>query len=108
MDDMIHQLTVDEIDQIISFLQEPYPYELIKRLEKLKEETIFYIKMRNQKIIEDLDMERQLKEQGGWGTSPVSTAYFKTFDADGKIKDMIEEIRTGERVLKTKEQRKNE
>ena len=40
---MIMQLSVKEIDQIISFLQEPYPYELIKRLEQLKAETELHL-----------------------------------------------------------------
>ena len=73
---MMMQLTVKEIDQIISFLQEPYPYELIKRLEQLKIETEFYIKLHNQKLIDRMEEERQIQEHG-FGTSPVSTAYFK-------------------------------
>ena len=77
MDRMINELTIKEIDEIISWLQEPYPYELIKKLELLKEETIFWNKLQCQRMIDNLDAEKQLKKQGGFGTSPVPNAYFK-------------------------------
>src|SRR5580692_1161865 len=73
---MLQQLTVKEIDQIISFLQESFPYELIKRLEQLKTETKFNITMENFRLIQRMEEERQINENG-FGTSPVSTAYFK-------------------------------
>lgn len=76
---MLQQLTLKEIDQIISFLQEPYPYELIKRLEQLRTETEWNIKMENLKLIQRMEEERQINEHG-FGTSPVSTAYFKLSD----------------------------
>ena len=82
---MMMQLTVKEIDQIISFLQEPFPYELIKRLEQLKKETEFNITMENFRLIQRMEEEREINENG-FGTSPVSTAYFKIEDVnDGKI-----------------------
>lgn len=73
---MINQLNIKEIDEIISFLQEPYPYELIKRLEDLKKETIFYIKFHNQKMIDRMNEEKQILEHG-LGSAPVRSAYFK-------------------------------
>jgi hypothetical protein len=73
---MLMQLTIKEIDQIISFLQEPYPYELIKRLEQLKTETEWNIALENNRLIQIMEEERQINEHG-FGTSPVSTAYFK-------------------------------
>lgn len=73
---MLMQLTIKEIDQIISFLQEPYPYELIKRLEQLKTETEWNIALENSRLIQIMEEERQINEHG-FGTSPVSTAYFK-------------------------------
>jgi hypothetical protein len=72
----IEQLTIKEIDQIISFLQDPYPYELIKRLEKLKAETLSYIQIKNKLIMDKMEEERQINEHG-FGTSPVKTAYFE-------------------------------
>ena len=77
MDRMCNELTVKEIDQIISFLQDPHPYELIKRLEALKEETIFWNRMRGERLLAVIDEENQIRKQGGFGTSPVSSAYFK-------------------------------
>lgn len=70
------QLSIEEIDQIISFLQEPYPYQLIKRLEQLKAETAFNIQIHNQKIMYKLDEEKQIQENG-LGSSPIKNAYFK-------------------------------
>ena len=74
---MMMQLSVEEIDDIISRLQEPYAYDLIKRLQQLKTETQFYIQMENQRLLDRLYEEDKIKEQGGFGTSPVSHAYFQ-------------------------------
>lgn len=73
---MLQQLTLKEIDQIISFLQEPYPYELIKRLEQLRTETEWNIQMENLNLIQRMEEQRQINEYG-FGTSPVSSAYFE-------------------------------
>lgn len=73
---MINELSISEIDQIISWLQEHYPYELIKKLELLKEEIIFYNKLQGQKYLDDLNHAEQLRKQGGWKTSPVRDAYW--------------------------------
>lgn len=73
---MIQQLTLKEIDQIISYLQEPYPYELIKRLEQLRVETEFHIHLENSRIMAKMEEERYINEHG-FGTAPVSTAYFQ-------------------------------
>lgn len=70
------QLTIKEIDEIISFLQEPYPYELIKRLEQLRIETEFNIKIENQRLMDRMNEEKQINDHG-FGSSPVSTAYFQ-------------------------------
>lgn len=83
MDRMIHELTISEIDQIISFLQEPYPYKLIKKLESLKDEIIFWNRLQAQRMLDILEDENQLRKQGGFGTSPVSNAYFKIEKTDG-------------------------
>lgn len=72
---MMMQLSLKEIDQIISFLQEPYPYDLIKRLEQLRSETELNIKLHNQMVMSKMEEERSIQEHG-FGTSPVSTAYF--------------------------------
>lgn len=72
---MMMQLSIKEIDQIISFLQEPYPYDLIKRLEALRSETELNIKLHNQKIMDIMEEQKSIQEHG-FGTSPVSTAYF--------------------------------
>ena len=82
---MLQQLTVKEIDQIISFLQEPYPYELIKRLEQLRTETKWNIQMENAKLIQRMEEERQINEYG-FGTSPVSSAYFELSDEPRNMK----------------------
>lgn len=78
--EMMFQLSVNEIDKIISFLQEPYAHELITRLEQLKNETIFYNKIHNQKIMDIMNEEKQIRENG-FGTSPVSSAYFEITEA---------------------------
>lgn len=72
---LMMQLTPKEIDEIISFLQEPYPYELIKRLEQLKMETEWNIKLENQRLMDRMNEERSIQEHG-FGSAPVSTAYF--------------------------------
>lgn len=73
---LIQQLTVKEIDQIISHLQEPYQFVLIKRLEQLKSETIFSIKIHNDMILNKLDEQKSIIENG-LGTSPVQNSYIK-------------------------------
>ncbi len=72
---LLMQLTLKEIDQIISFLQEPYPYELIKRLEQLRAETEFHILLENKKFIDRMNEEIEINTHG-FGSSPVSNAYF--------------------------------
>lgn len=73
---MINELSIDDIDRIISWLQEPYPYDLIKKLELLKEEIIFLNDLHDQKFLDSLKEEEQLRKQGGFKTSPVQNAYF--------------------------------
>jgi len=72
----MQQLTVKEIDQIISHLQEPYQFVLIKRLEQLKSETIFSIKIHNDMILNKLDEQKSIIENG-LGTSPVQNSYIE-------------------------------
>ncbi len=73
---LIFQLSIKEIDQIISYLQEPYPIELIKRLEQLKNETQWHIDLDNSSLIQRMAEERQINEHG-FGTAPIYNAYIE-------------------------------
>ncbi len=73
---MIQQLTTKEIGDIISFLRDDCPDELIKRLKDLALETEFYIQFQNKLIVSKMDQEKEIM-QNGFGTSPVRNAYWE-------------------------------
>src|SRR5665213_3498555 len=91
---MMQQLTVREIQWIMDSLKKPCPNDLMARLVQLKVETEFYVALHNANLIEKMDEQRQRKQNGGYGTSPVSTAYLKLSEPieDSRIYKFSQEL----------------